>query len=437
MLRTKLLACASVLAVLGLLPAARGEEADLTVQKERQKQIQAETDQFVKKIGTMLRVLEYYHVDQAAEQKMLMEVAVALSGLSKDQMTQVIARLDAAAQTADKTKSEQEIKEAYARHREIITTLKGLLAKYDAVKSLDQVAERLDKSAKIQLDMHLQTADIIKNIEDRQRPDLDQSRRLAVFRKYPNLYLEQKRQGDGEADLQQEVMLLLKQASALKANLSAELKNRLKNMEDLAAKQRLQESFYLVVSKLRAQGYQANRIENWKSGNALQFQIAGNLRELARALRKNPDAVAALREAQARIDQAIREQETITKETKEQTPKNEDAKTDPKKLTFPGTEPLPNVKTPPKKPLSPVDAVQAKKDAEAAEKAAELGKKQTVLEFETQETENLVKPVAKEAAEKVKSAEKAMEEAKKALAKNEPEKAGKPQEQAAAALKEA
>jgi hypothetical protein len=145
MSRTKLLA--GVLAVLVLLPAARGEEADLAVQRERQKQIQAETDQFVKKIGTMLRVLEYYQVDKAAEQKMLKEVAVALSGLSRDQMTQVIARLDAAAQTPDKTKSEQEIKEAYSRHREIITTLKGLLAKYDAVMSLEQVSERVDYSA--------------------------------------------------------------------------------------------------------------------------------------------------------------------------------------------------------------------------------------------------------------------------------------------------
>src|SRR5438067_1465627 len=127
MLRKKLLACASVVALLVLtLPQACGEEADLSVQKERQKQIQVETDQFVMKVGTMLRVLEYYQVDKAAEQKMLKEVAVALSGLSKDQMTQVIARLDAAAAAPDKTISEQEIKEAYARHREIITALKGL-----------------------------------------------------------------------------------------------------------------------------------------------------------------------------------------------------------------------------------------------------------------------------------------------------------------------
>src|SRR6266849_1355560 len=98
MARTKLLACASVAVLVLSLRLARGEnEADLSVPKERQQQIQAETDQFVKKIGTMLRVLEYYQVDKAAEQKMLKEVAVALAGLSRDQMTQVIARLDAAA----------------------------------------------------------------------------------------------------------------------------------------------------------------------------------------------------------------------------------------------------------------------------------------------------------------------------------------------------
>src|SRR5260370_21573830 len=135
MSRMKLLACASVAVLLLWLPGGRGEEADLAVQKERQKQIQAETDQFVKKGGTMLRVLEYYQVDKAAEQKMLKEVPVALSGLSRDQMTQVIARLDAAAGAPDKNKSEQEVKGAYSKQREIITTLIGLLAKYDAVNS--------------------------------------------------------------------------------------------------------------------------------------------------------------------------------------------------------------------------------------------------------------------------------------------------------------
>src|SRR5260370_31542923 len=120
MSRMKLLACASVAVLLLWLPGGRGEEADLAVQKERQKQIQAETDQFVKKVGTMLRVLEYYQVDKAAEPKMLKEVAVALSSLSKKQMTQLIARLDPAAQTPDQTNAEQEIQEAYSPHTEIL-----------------------------------------------------------------------------------------------------------------------------------------------------------------------------------------------------------------------------------------------------------------------------------------------------------------------------
>ena len=155
------------LGLLALAPAARAAEpADLPARQERQRQIQADTDRMVRRVGAMLRVMEYYHLDQTAERQMLREVADTLAGLSREQMTAVIAKLDAAAREPDSSKSQEQLQTAYARHREIMTSIKGLLAAYDAVRTLDQAAERLDKAARDQAELALQTADVVRDLQD-------------------------------------------------------------------------------------------------------------------------------------------------------------------------------------------------------------------------------------------------------------------------------
>src|SRR5438046_2857721 len=124
----------------GLLEPSR-EKQDAAVQQQIQKRVQAETDQTVRRIHTMLRALSFHKLDQAEENKILGEVAGTLSSLSKDQMNQVVARLGAAAKASDDQKANAEIEEAYKRHREILDHLNRLLARYDAVRSLEQASE--------------------------------------------------------------------------------------------------------------------------------------------------------------------------------------------------------------------------------------------------------------------------------------------------------
>src|SRR4029453_15745508 len=54
----------------------------------------------------------------------------------------------------------------------------------------------------------------------------------------------------------------------------------------------------------------------------------------------------------------------------------------------------------------------------------------------TKDTENLLKPVAKELANKLEGAEKEMKDAKEALAKNQPKEATQPQEKATKTLQD-
>jgi len=442
MSRTRLFTVAAGLVLFIAGGARAGSEADLAAQQERQKQIQTDTDQVVRRVGTMLRVLEYYQVEKGIEKKMLEEVAITLAGLSRDQMSQVITRLDAAARAGDPAKSEKEVSEAYIRHREILDSLKGLLSKYDAVKSLDQVAERLDKAARIQLELHLVTNQLIQNAMERQKPYLTPLQRNALLKQFPNVLLEKKQQGDSEGDLRKDVEIVLKQASDLRAKLPAEQQERLKALEELAAKQRIMENFYRAIIKL---GVPFNQFDTWKAGNKLQWEIAGQLRDLARVLRAPHDNLTALRQVRDRLEQTLRIQENLKEET-EQSPKNEKqddpaaankTAVPPNKLTFPGTNPLPDVARNPKTGEKLTPKEQAAKEEQAAQKAADLSAQQARLQFETQETEALAKPIAKDIADKIQTAEKAMETAKTALEKKTPAKAVIPQEKAVDSLREA
>src|SRR6185295_7701739 len=95
----------------------RQTQQDLLLQQERQKQIQAETDYVVRRMGTMLRVLDFYQLDQAVQKKMLEEMVGVLGGLSKSQMNEVIQRLEGAAKAKTAEQSTKDVEAAYLRHR--------------------------------------------------------------------------------------------------------------------------------------------------------------------------------------------------------------------------------------------------------------------------------------------------------------------------------
>src|SRR6266704_6944260 len=141
-----LLSCAASVSLRADEPDQSNQQ-ELLLQQDRQKQIQAETDYVVRRMGTMLRVLDFYQIDKAFEKKMLEDMVGVLGGLSKTQMTEVIRRLEAAAQAKSADQSTKEVETAYARHREILDSLKTMLGRYDAIRSLDQAADRLDKQA--------------------------------------------------------------------------------------------------------------------------------------------------------------------------------------------------------------------------------------------------------------------------------------------------
>jgi hypothetical protein len=439
----------AALVLLALMaPRAWAQEGtDPASREDRQKQVQADTDHLVRRLAAVLRVLEYHKLDKASERKLIEEVALTLHGLSRRQMREVISRLEAAARMTDTDKSSQQIEIAYERHREILSTLKSLLARYDAIKTLDQAARVAEKLAQAELELHLKTAELL-GVHDELAKKLHNpfAAEAQLLRKFGRPFAAQvQHQADEQDELYRELRDLLKQAAELRPHLPKEHQERLDKAEALASERHIPETMNQAASKLAAKVFNRDKFQRWQEGSQLQRRAADDLRELARTLRLPGDKLAALREARDRLDKAIQKQEELREQAKaEQAKLEEEAakapgtrpgpQRKPEKLTFPGLTPLDKNKEQQKPAARPLpEAVRQK----AAEPAREMAAKQLRLETDTQDTRALLEPHAKDAAEKLAPAEQAMRQAEDVLKNKELDKAAEQQQEASKALKAA
>ncbi len=416
---------------------------DLLQQQEKQRQIQADTEQVVRRLSTMIRVMQFYGTDKDAQADVLGEMKTTLAGLSKNQMTAVIDQLEEAAKARDTKQSEKALDAAYTSHRKVIDTLRDMLARYDAVKSLDQAADRFEKLAKHQLELHLQTGQLIRDQEELNDPRLAPTKRMLVQRRMRGqARVDPSRWAvDAQTELSNDAGAVYRQVVALRSSLPAEQQQRVKAMEKLAAEFRVLENLeraaqqfnspYVPYGSRSQNPYNAARVEKYRSAGELQWQSAGQLQTLARVLRLPGDPLNVLREARKsragdrQAGRAQRRDEGRREEGRRQGPECAGAE----KFGFPELNRLPNssYKT---------QLQQAMQDAVKAEKAAELGKKQAELQFNAKDTADVLKPVAPKASKTLDGAEQAMKNAKDALAKNDTKTAESPQKKAVAELRD-
>src|SRR5438067_1765504 len=94
---------------LAVVPGALAQNDDeLRIQQDKQRQVQAETDLVVRRITTMLRVMQFYDIDsKAADKEIMKEMSETLAKLSKNQMTDVIRQLEAAGAAKTEKQSEE------------------------------------------------------------------------------------------------------------------------------------------------------------------------------------------------------------------------------------------------------------------------------------------------------------------------------------------
>ncbi|MBI1830566.1 MAG: DUF4175 family protein [Planctomycetes bacterium] len=429
---------------------------DIRDQQERQRQVQAQTEQVVKRITTMLRVMQFYGVESGEVKKQMEEMSGTLSALSKEQMQEVIRQLEAAAVAKTEKQSEEAFSRAKDNHRKVLDELHALSMRFSSVKSLDKAADDFDRHAKQQMELHLRSTRPLQDLNDLAKADLPATVRQIVLKRMQaqgDLMIDQSHK---QKTLHGDVNLLIRHVHDLaagkvdgdkkgeKLKLNEEQQTRVKAMDKLLADYRLTDNLSIATQKLLTKGFPELRRQSFLSANDLQWKSAQQMREIARVLRVPGGALDVLKEASKKVEEAIAKQEELKQEIAKQ---EEDRKVaeqknvseqpkDPNKLTLPGLEQLPKL-TPAQAKAAEAKAAQeqAIQNAANADKNAKLADKQAQIAFDTKDTANLVKPFADQAAKNLEAAEKEMKAAKENLIKSETKKAADPQAKATDELK--
>jgi hypothetical protein len=368
---------------------AQTPRPDLTHKQQQQQQVQADTDQTVRRVGTMLRVLDYYQLDKRAEGRLLNEVAGTLAGLSRAQMNEVIAHLETAAKMADEKRARTETEGAFVRHREIVAELKRLLARYDAVKSLDQAARQLEETAKKQHELSLRSSQLAY---DWRRPAPAQAPQGKKTRE--DLQRDIRHEADDQQDLKRDTASVLAQFEKLRDQLPPEQQQRLSQAQALVRKQQVLEKMAQAAETLTAPN--KDQAENLKASAAAQLQAAESLEELARTLRTPLDRLTALREAHDRLTNVLVNQEALRRQAENAA----------------------------REPRAPADE----------QRPRELGDRQGRLEHAARNAGAVLPPQDQDLSQRLTPAEQAMRHAEDTLRQNHPARAAQPQTQAAQAL---
>jgi uncharacterized protein YoxC len=190
-----------VLALAWVAALAAPSAADLAEQKEKQRQLQAETEKLLRRVKTTIRVLEYNRLGASGQKALLDEVARTLSGVSREQMTALLAALE-----------KGELSKATDYHEKVVLQLKSVLARFDAVRDLGGAADRLEKLARDQAEQSLAAAQAVYEIESATYTSARQS-------KVPERIA---RAASEQVFLRKDFALLLEQVGRLKPTLPAE-----------------------------------------------------------------------------------------------------------------------------------------------------------------------------------------------------------------------
>lgn len=273
-------------------------DQDIAGTRDRQADVKSDTEQLARRVGTMLRVLDHYKLDQAAEAKLLDEAASTLRGLSRVQMADVLAKLDDAMKTADADAKEKNIDAAYTGHREALTKLKGLLGHYDSIRDLNTAIARLERLANEEVELSFRVADILQDSLDTTNADVARRRR-ALRSDFPTT--RARREAEEQGDYFKELAVVLRQFEALRPNLRPDETGRMDQALRVFVSKNMLQLVKDITNRIRPEGTPENRHKDWAQAIDGIWSVAGQLQETAEILRTPRDKLIVLREARTKL----------------------------------------------------------------------------------------------------------------------------------------
>ena len=113
-----------------------------------QASVRGETDQVTRRLEVMSGILRYYKLGASEDHGLMKDAAGALSKLSSTEMQAVLDHLEKAAK--ESARSAEQTDQAYSRHLDVVRKLREISLRYEAIRSLEMAADRLEKSAREQ-----------------------------------------------------------------------------------------------------------------------------------------------------------------------------------------------------------------------------------------------------------------------------------------------
>jgi Domain of unknown function (DUF4175) len=440
-----LVCCLGAAVVTSMSRAATPRDVkDQKQQQQQQQNTQIATEDVAQRIGTMLRVMEYYQPDKVQQRKTLERVATTLVSLSREQMEEVLKSLDRAAAEPDPEKSAKELKEAHNRHIEIMLTLRELLAQYQTVSTIDQLADKLDKLAKTELELALQSTKLMKDMEE--HPNQYQPNFGGGFGKGGKgfqgiMFNQDLRQLETEqSNLHGDFGKLLQKANDLKAKLSVDQMELIDKLNVAARQMGIDATLRKTDQKLANvdSAFQGDQPDRLRDAAGLQRRAAESMKDLASLLWQPKDILAALRKAQGLLDDSIHQQQELKDRAVIQAQK--DLSDPPRPPVQPDFQDFPRGgKGFGKKGGGQFGGIRDGISPPMMDDrgAKEMSDQQARLALDTRDPSNLLKPFAIDVADEIDAAQRPMKRAEDALRDGTPSKAVRPQDQATSALKDA
>lgn len=287
MLRSAKWWATGLLALVGSLVNAYPETPEeLAARIDAQRVAQSQMDQTARRLETMLRVLKYQKLDAHEEHKLVEEAAVTLKGLSRQEMNQVLARLEKAKKDSDAAPGETT--QAHRSHLVIMSKLRELALRREAIRSLAEAAARARRVARDEGRLQGTIAGEIAAASAPRQGTKDAQVRLS-------------RATDIQRDLTTEVSMLLRQAAALEPRLDDVHKIRLKKGLDEAKSAGLIDRMNLIPAQMSAEGVIADRAGRLRPVLEETRQATETLLNMARMWREDEPATAALRRLDERV----------------------------------------------------------------------------------------------------------------------------------------
>lgn len=284
--------------ILGIPSIGFSAEQDITNIRDRQADVKQDTEQLARRVGTMLRVMNHYKLDQAAEAKLLEEAAATLRGLSKGQMSDVLTQLEAAMKTADTESQQKQVDAAYTGHREALTKLKNLLGHYDAIRDLDTAIARLERLARDEVELSFRVADVLQDSLDASSTDPNRRRR-ALRGDFPTT--RARREAEEQGDYFKDLANILRQFEALKPQLRTDQNQRMNTALNVFVSKDMLGFVREVTNRIRPEGTPENRHRDWNAAVDGVWNVAGQLQEAAQTLKTPRDKLMVLKESRHKL----------------------------------------------------------------------------------------------------------------------------------------